>query len=376
MAWPKAGTVSVVNGSAIVTGTGTSFFGSAQAGWGFVGPDGRVYEVLAVSSGTLLTITPVYQGATAAGQIYALFPTMSLAHDVVASVQALAGTFQAVADGPGQGKFSTDVVKLGDEDTGLGWPSSNEVALKAGGDWQLRLKDGAASGAAVQSDPLDQTAGRLLLSGAYGANKSVAVPSGNIDLAVVGGIYHGYGGAHASASTGDNPFPALNGAYVLRVENLGIGGAGEYLAQTVTAVSGPDQGHKRTRIINTSGNGFSDWFDDYSAAKEPDVYGSNPSGQYLKMSNGTLIMWRDRIPITITNAVSAAWTGSFPTTYTGGIALVPSAGGGNISENDFGSYLPTGRVASGAPDLRLRHVSGTARSDTLYGGYTAFTRWK
>lgn len=191
MAWPKAGTVAVTNGSNIVAGTGTSFFAAAQAGWGFVGPDGRVYEVASVQSGTELSLATPYQGATAGGQFYSLFPTMSLAHGLVASVQALIANFQGVADGPGAGKFSGDVVRQGDEDTGVSWPEGNAIALKAAGDLQLILKDGAASGEAVQVSPTDVTFGKLLTAGAFGFGAQGApVPNGSFDNIVAAGSYY------------------------------------------------------------------------------------------------------------------------------------------------------------------------------------------
>ncbi|UWQ73344.1 pyocin knob domain-containing protein [Leisingera sp. M658] len=294
MAWPKAGTVSVVNGSAIVTGTATGFFGSAQAGWGFVGPDGRVYEVLAVSSGTVLTITPAYQGATAAGQIYALFPTMSLAHDVVASVQALTGTFQAVADGPGQGKFSTDVVKLGDEDTGLGWPSSNEVALKAGGNWQLRLKEGAASGAAVQSSATDATADKLLLTNAFGwGDKGAPVPNDNIDDIATSGSYF-----LTSAVLGNSTLPAgeafSSGSCLLQFQYNA-----DNAAQILIAHS---SGKMFTRIKD--GGAWHDWISLIPKR------GSGPTGEWVRFADGTQICTK---AITADSGADSVW--DFPAAF-------------------------------------------------------------
>ncbi|UWQ75996.1 pyocin knob domain-containing protein [Leisingera sp. M658] len=297
MAWPKAGTVSVVNGSAIVTGTGTSFFGSAQAGWGFVGPDGRVYEVLAVSSGTLLTITPAYQGATAAGQIYALFPTMSLAHDVVASVQALTGTFQAIADGPGQGKFSTDVVKLGDEDTGLGWPSSNEVALKAGGDWQLRLKDSKASGAAVQDHWLDAAIGKLLTAGAFGwghdaANGSANLAAGTeLSAITVTGLYR-YASTHTDAPSTAGVVMHLN-----RIPSSAAGG--------MVQIAFGNNGEMWIRVQDGAGPvSFEAW-----RRMDPDR-GSGPNGEYVRFPDGTQICTK---AITADSGADSVW--DFPAAF-------------------------------------------------------------
>ena len=73
------GTVTVVNGSAIVTGSGTSFVGNVVAGDEFgigalqsssVSFPTTFYTVLSVDSNTQLTLSAVYAGASAATQSY------------------------------------------------------------------------------------------------------------------------------------------------------------------------------------------------------------------------------------------------------------------------------------------------------------------
>lgn len=193
MAWVSSGTVTVTNGNATVTGAGTDWFGAMQNGWGFVGPDGRVYEILTVDSADTITLKTPYQGATAAGQAYAVFPTGSHNLDLVAALQQLLSNYQGVYDTVGQGRFAGDIVFNADRDTGMGNPSSNEVGLKAGDVWQLRLKGGQASGAAVQASPSDATAGLLALVGAFGWGGAALVPpNGDLDqIGAVGGLYYG-----------------------------------------------------------------------------------------------------------------------------------------------------------------------------------------
>lgn len=74
MAWLRAGTVAVTNGSATVTGTGTGFAANTRVGDAFIGPDGRQYELANVASDTVISIIPAYQGATASAASYAIMP--------------------------------------------------------------------------------------------------------------------------------------------------------------------------------------------------------------------------------------------------------------------------------------------------------------
>lgn len=74
MAWYDTGTVNVTANSVTVTGVGTQWLAGARQGEAFVGPDGRLYEVLNVASNTSLTLTKPYRGPTASGQQYALAP--------------------------------------------------------------------------------------------------------------------------------------------------------------------------------------------------------------------------------------------------------------------------------------------------------------
>jgi len=68
----STGTVAVTEGSATVTGTGTSWEDNVDAGMLFQVGNGRVYVVASVDSNTQLTLTEPYEGATASGQSYTL----------------------------------------------------------------------------------------------------------------------------------------------------------------------------------------------------------------------------------------------------------------------------------------------------------------
>lgn len=96
MAWISTGTVSVTNGSAAVTGSGTSWAGTVQAGWAFIGPDGEVYEISEVGSATEITLAIAFNGSTASGQAYTIMPTLSLRNDLAESFQALRAAWDVV----------------------------------------------------------------------------------------------------------------------------------------------------------------------------------------------------------------------------------------------------------------------------------------
>lgn len=74
MPWYREGTVAIVAGQTTVTGTGTNFAANSRVGDALQGPDGRWYEVANITSGTVLSILPAYQGATVTGGSYGLAP--------------------------------------------------------------------------------------------------------------------------------------------------------------------------------------------------------------------------------------------------------------------------------------------------------------
>ena len=81
MAWYKAGTCSVTNGSTTVTGTGTAWVDNVRIGSdGFVGPDGLLYEISKVVSATEITLAAAYKGTTASSVVSATEITLAAAY--------------------------------------------------------------------------------------------------------------------------------------------------------------------------------------------------------------------------------------------------------------------------------------------------------
>jgi len=352
MAWVSTGTVSVTNGSSTVTGTGTSWFGALQNGWGFVGPDGRVYEILTVDNTTALTLKTTYQGATAAGQIYAAFPTGSLSADLAASVQALIANHQGMFDTVGQGRFTGDVVFDADRDTGMGNPSSNEVALKAGDEWQLRLKDGQASGKAVQASLSDATEDKLMKVGAFGLGGNALIPPNN-DLNDIGATTGFWRGGEAGIANSPPAGPVI-------VQHL-VRSVDAYVQIAVT------RGHEAQQMFvrhKTQTYGWSGWVKVHSQASLLGTVAQsggvptgaiierddNANGEYVRFADGTQIcISPDFASVDVTTATGAiyrnasplAWT--FPATFSGGAGSVTGAvtSMGN-SQTHWGSFRVLG----------------------------------
>lgn len=137
--WYKGGTVSVTNGSAVVTGSGTAFVANVKVGDAFVGPDDRSYEIVTVNSNTSLTISPSYLGSNQSGQSYRIQPTNGITVDLTNSVQSLIGTYSGVLAGAGTGQFSDGTVSVpgirftSDQDTGFYRSAANTMAAVTGG---------------------------------------------------------------------------------------------------------------------------------------------------------------------------------------------------------------------------------------------------
>lgn len=183
MAWYRTGTVSLTNGSATVTGSGTAFVANASIGEGFLGPDGRTYEIMDIPSNTSLTISPVYMGSTASGQAYAIAPLRGRIADLIAETGSLLASFSTVRDGIGAGLFpdgtaATPAFRFtNDQDTGLYRIGENSLAMATSGnarvvvnasgnvgiganspgDWRLNVNRGSQGNLAQFTDGVEST---------------------------------------------------------------------------------------------------------------------------------------------------------------------------------------------------------------------------
>lgn len=93
MSWYTTGTISVTNGNATITGTGTAFVANVQPGYAFLGPDYSVYEVLSITNDTTIVLVNNYRGSTVATQPYGIFQTQGIIADLSNQVTTLLNTF-------------------------------------------------------------------------------------------------------------------------------------------------------------------------------------------------------------------------------------------------------------------------------------------
>lgn len=153
MSWYRTGTVSVTNGSAVVTGAGTSFIAGVAIGESFNGPDGKLYEIQSVDSNLQITLASPYLGATAAAQLYVVIPTQSYIRDLASQAAALVANYATIASNQGAGKFADGTVTnpgiefINENNTGLRRVAANTMAMVVGGVDRLTLSATAITAA-------------------------------------------------------------------------------------------------------------------------------------------------------------------------------------------------------------------------------------
>lgn len=142
MTWYKAGTVSVVQNSNAITGTGTAFIANSRVGDAFLGPDGCWYEVTNIASDTAMAISPNYMGVTNRAGTYAIAPIQGYVKDSADALRALVvqfGSTLAVIGASGTLRDVRAALELSDTD-GLPEGSTNKYFTEA------RVRDSLLSG--------------------------------------------------------------------------------------------------------------------------------------------------------------------------------------------------------------------------------------
>lgn len=139
--WYDVGTVSVTNGSATVTGSGTDFLTGTRVGDGFLAPDGNLYEISAIGGATSLTLGQNYNGSTTSGAAYSVVPTQALTGTLADNVATLISDYQSGLDSISSGVFKAadgtvsapGVTFANDLNTGLYSIADNNLGVAVSG---------------------------------------------------------------------------------------------------------------------------------------------------------------------------------------------------------------------------------------------------
>jgi len=318
MPWYKTGTVSVTQNSNAVIGTGTAFIANSRVGDGFRGPDGRWYEVTNIASNTALSISPNYEGPTAAGGFYSIMPVQGYQKDLSDKVREILNDYGETLAALGTtGNYDILPVAKG----GTGAVTASDALTELGfSDFAKTLVDDAGAG----------TARTTLLAAKSGANDDItsltalttAIP---ISMGGTGGK------TQATARTG-----------------LGLGSAA--IVDVVGLMT-------NNAIIEK---------------------GTNASGNWTKFADGTMICTlRYSIALNINLLYGSVYYGDCPTlSFSQAFISVPSVslqctvpgGGCWVGRQDNGSTITTGGSIIVSP------VSRTAQALTM--DYVAVGRWK
>lgn len=310
--WQKAGTIAVTNGSGVVTGTGTGWNGKVQVGDAIHMPDGRVYEVVTVTSDTVIGIAPNYLGSTATGQAYRIQPTRGVLASYLATVQAWMAGQQGFIDGPLAGRFGDGTAALpglafaADLDTGMRRKGNNALALVTGGGDRFEVNNAGAiltgllTGGAVTQSATDATAGRLLKVGDFGIGGGAVDLTGTTDLKDRN-LASGFYGYNANTVPGGPETVAWR--HVLQVISTTIGGSVRRMFISSRAPSGTDH---RVWIGVSEGTSAITWREVLHAGLilgtvsqsggQPTgaviERGSNGNGEYVRFADGAQICTR------------------------------------------------------------------------------------
>lgn len=384
--WLRTGTASVTNGNATVTFTGADVIAaSIRTGDAFHAPDSRVYEIDTIDSATQVTLAQTYLGSTASGQSYAIQPTRGVVTDLYNSVQTLISSVSGYVSGVLAGLFpagtaaTPSIAKSGDTDTGLFWPAANQLAAATGGVQRWLLSSTAfqvdvpITGTSAQSSVTDSTAGRLLKVGAFGLGEDAGPVVTDLDAHGLSGFYYSYGGQHASAPAGTNPFPDLGGAFGLVTGTGTIGAATEYLWQVAILYSASAPIMK----FRSKATAWTDWEEVYSTSNLIGTVsesggtptgsilekGSNANGNYVRFADGTQIC---DVRLNSSSAGAVTWT--FPAAF----ADVPQVSA--TPNQDQARFATTTAGAVGSVNFSVWNTA-QARLDAISTSLIAIGRW-
>lgn len=377
----NTGTISVANGSAAVTGSGTAWVHNIQAGWVLIRNGVIIGIVQSVNSNTSITLGRNYEGAGITGGTYDLISTGAVRQALAEKVQELIDSVQAYVDGPLAGLFAAGTLAepgmafAVDPDTGLRRRGANSLALVAGGVDQLGFVGGVATGAGVQANALDNTPGRLLLPGAFGwgAESQNIGDASVVDNSIVPGVYSYVTAAGSSGGPSD-----VTRGTLIHSRRTTAGGETQLL---IVELSNPTSAYAPGEVLSrgrTSG-AWPSWARPYyrsnilgTVAQSSGVptgavieKGTNANGEYVRFADGTQICAVKEFSVADTGAVT--WT--YPAVFGGATDVTVVA----VGSNGTSPIVPAvGNAATTGVIIRL--FSGSTRV-TDVANLMAFGRW-
>nr|BFD43161.1 tail fiber protein [Pseudomonas sp. FFPRI_1] len=298
MAWLRAGTVAVTNGSTTVTGTGAGFAANTRVGDAFIGPDGRQYELQNVASDTVISILPAYLGPTASGQPYAVMPVQGYQKLLADLVRDWTGQYgQKMAALGTTGNY--DILPIAKGGTG----GTDQVSARAG------LGLGTAATANITTSAIDSTAGRVLKVGDNGigsrgeainylANANVPPPSGKARV-------------QPETANGPGVFGTLEQSYF---------DTGSWTQTVTSIIDGTVFARAKASWLPSP----TEW------VRQTPERVNNSSGSAIKFPDGTMICWvESKTGRTTSNASGSVFVGTeetltFPVPFAGPPTAIPA----------------------------------------------------
>ncbi|AIL60946.1 hypothetical protein [Pseudomonas alkylphenolica] len=330
MPWYRQGKVAITAGQNTVTGTGTDFSANSRVGDAFQGPDGRWYEVTNITSATVLSILPAYQGATVSGGSYGLAPMQGYVKESADRLRQIVNDWGSTLAGLGTAAFaalttsSTDttpgrVTRVGD----FGW---------GGGAQQDSLINNATFGSVVRTynDPGSPTTSTYV--GLH--------------------LQREPGGRSADILWGDSP----STMYWRTTNGAGVIGPWHY-SYSNRNILGP---------VSQSGG---------VPAGAIIQRGSNANGEFVKFADGTMICtWSGTVGYNLTsqygNNFIAAGSWAFPAQF----ASPPTMSGAAFLLNRV-TYIASAAVSATSWAFTVVDPNGTQASGMYQVQLTAVGRW-
>ncbi|WP_025804573.1 hypothetical protein [Pseudomonas chlororaphis] len=391
MAWLRAGTVAVTNGSTTVTGTGTNFAASTRVGDAFIGPDGRSYELANVASATVISLGSPYLGSTASGASYAVMPVngyQKVLADTVRDWTNLYGPKMAALGTTG----NYEILPVGKGGTG----GSNQTDARAGlglGSVAIESTVPVAKGGTGGTDQATARAG-LGLGTAAVLNTGSAVGS-----ALRVGDF-GLGSFGVSATALNSITTHLNFTTDGATTGVPVGqgtadgqGTGFHLQH-----DNPGFAHQRWNQLGTwrlferpKNNGtWREWVELYHSRSAVGTVsqasgvptgalierGINSNGYYLKFADGTMICGAENRPGTFDNPTNINYPWTYPIPFTSLYFVDANILGGKGGEKVISTVSCYSRTLNSAIAAALSTgVFTAADASSISFDLFAFGRW-